>query len=232
MKLAALFSGGKDSTYSIYEAKLAKHEIKCLITAFPLSDESMLLHYPNIQFTKLQSESMKIPQFFVKCDSNNIVNEAQVLENMLQQAKKQYGIEGIVHGGILSEFQKKYFTQICSNLNLNIISPLWHKNQKEYMENLIKTSFRFIIINVTSAGLDESWLGKELTKTDLDKLENLSAKYGFNLNFEGGEAETLVLDCPLFSNPIKIQKSKTIWDGYRGRFEIVEAKLDYNARQS
>ena len=39
------------------------------------------------------------------------------------------------------------------------------------------------------------------------------------------KAETLVIDCPLFSYPISIQKSKKIWDGYRGRFEIEEAKL-------
>ncbi|KKL70694.1 hypothetical protein LCGC14_2102370, partial [marine sediment metagenome] len=57
-----------------------------------------------------------------------------------------------------------------------------------------------------------------------------SKKYGFNLSFEGGEAETFVTDCPLFSYPIKIVKSKKIWDGYRGRFEILDAELDYRAR--
>jgi diphthamide synthase (EF-2-diphthine--ammonia ligase) len=61
-------------------------------------------------------------------------------------------------------------------------------------------------------------------------LEKLSQKHGFNLSFEGGEAETFVIDCPLFLQPIKIEKSKKIWDGYRGRFEILEAKLDNNAR--
>jgi diphthamide synthase (EF-2-diphthine--ammonia ligase) len=82
----------------------------------------------------------------------------------------------------------------------------------------------------SSGGLDESWLGKKITDDDLVTLENLSEKHGFNLSFEGGEAETFVIDCPLFSYPIKIQKFKKIWDGYRGRFEIEEAKLDYNAR--
>jgi len=60
----------------------------------------------------------------------------------------------------------------------------------------------------------------------------LSQKFGFNLSFEGGEAETFVTDCPLFSYPIKILKSKKTWDGYRGRFEILEAKLDKHVRQS
>jgi len=54
-------------------------------------------------------------------------------------------------------------------------------------------------------------------------------QYGFNLSFEGGEAETLIINCPLFSHSLKINKFNKIWDGYRGIFEIVEAKLDNNA---
>jgi diphthamide synthase (EF-2-diphthine--ammonia ligase) len=79
---------------------------------------------------------------------------------------------------------------------------------------------------VTSAGLDETWLGREITRDDVKQLERLSTKHGFNLTFEGGEAETFVLDCPLFYSPIVIIKANKIWDGYRGRFEITEAVLE------
>ena len=49
MKLAALFSGGKDSTYAIYYVKKAGHNVQVLFTALPKSDESHLLHFPNIE---------------------------------------------------------------------------------------------------------------------------------------------------------------------------------------
>ena len=230
LKLAALFSGGKDSTYAIYEAKAQGHQIVCLITILPLSEESMLLHFPNIKLTKLQSTSMNIPQLTIESDSNDPDLEAKTLEHILNDAKTKYGIDGIVHGGILSEFQKNFFTRVCSKLALDIISPLWNKNQKDYMSKLIESRFRFIIVSVTSSGLDESWLGKEINQSDLLKLENLASKHGFNLTFEGGEAETLVVDCPLFTFPLKIEKFKKVWDGYRGRFEILDAKLDHHAR--
>jgi len=97
------------------------------------------------------------------------------------------------------------------------------------MNDLLDSNFIFIMITVSSDGLDDTWLGKEITKSDIDTLKNLSEKFGFNLNFEGGEAETFVIDCPLFSNSIKINKTKKIWDGYRGRFEIMDAELNYNA---
>jgi len=230
VKVVVLFSGGKDSTYSIYKVKMEGHQVVCVATIFPMSYESELLHYPNIQFTKLQSQSMNIPQISIKVDSTNPNAEVNTLKEILIQAKENFGIEGIVHGGILSEYQKKRFEHVSKTLGITLISPLWKKNQKEYMKKLLESKFRFIIISVTSGGLDDSWLGKEVTKQDLETLEKLSQKHGFNLSFEGGEAETFVIDCPLFSQPIKIEKSKKIWDGYRGRFEILEAKLDNNAR--
>ena len=229
MKVAVLFSGGKDSTFSIYKAKKEGHDVVCIVTIFPQSAESELLHYPNIQFTKLQSKSMNIPQISITVDSTNPNNEAQTLEEILIKAKDEFGIKGIVHGGILSEFQRKQFEKISHSLGVTLISPLWKKDEKEYMENLIESKFHFMPISVTAEGLDESWLGKEITKQDVDTLSKLSKKYGFNLSFEGGEAETFVTDCPLFSYPIIIIKSKKIWDGYRGRFEILEAKLDNHA---
>ena len=230
MKLASLFSGGKDSTYSIFKAKQEGHSIECLVTIVPKSDESMLLHYPNMPTTKLQSASMNIPQIYIESKSNDTKFETDLLLEVLKKAIQDYGIEGLVQGGILSEFQKNNFNKICESLNLTLISPVWHKDQKEYMKNLIDSDFHFIVASVSSDGLDEYWLGKEIMREELEKLEKLSKKYGFNQNFEGGEAETLVIDCPIFEYPIKITKAKKIWDGYRGRFEIEEAGLDYSAR--
>ena len=229
MNLAALFSGGKDSTYSIYKAKQMGHDIKCLITVFPKSDNSHLLHFPNIELTKLQSETLKIPQITSTSNSDDLSDEMSVLEALIEKARVDFQIDGLVHGGISSEFQKKKFEKICKEDNLDIISPLWKTNPKEYMINLLNSNFKFILTSVSSDGLDETWLGKIISIDDVSLLSNLSSKHGFNLNFEGGEAETFVTDCPIYSHPIKINKSQTIWDGYRGRFEIEDASLDSNA---
>ncbi len=229
MKLASLFSGGKDSVYSIYLAKKQGHEIKCLLSVFPKSDESHLLHYPNLQWTHLQSQSMQIPQLTVESDSDETNSEINALEKILIQSIDEYQIEGLVHGGIQSQFQKEKFENLCNKFNLKSITPLWNLDPIEYMNELIFSNFIFIISSVSSGGLDDSWLGKIITKNDIVILYDLSKKFGFNLNFEGGEAETFVIDCPLFSNPIKIIQGKKTWDGYRGRFEIVDARLNYNA---
>ena len=225
MKLASLFSGGKDSTYAIYKAKQEGHSIECLVSIFPQSEESYLLHYPNISATSLQATAMKIPQIQSKVDTTDPQIELEQLQNLLEKAKKDFGIEGILHGGLFSDYQRTRFETIGNNLNLKVLSPLWHIDQKNYLKELLDSKFKFIITSVTSAGLDKSWLGREITRDDVTQLILLSEKYGFNLTFEGGEAETFVVDCPLFYSPIRIVKANKIWDGYRGRFEITEAVL-------
>lgn len=225
MKLASLFSGGKDSTYAIYKAKQEGHSIECLVSIFPQSEESYLLHYPNISATSLQATAMKIPQIQSRVDTTDPQIELEQLQNLLEKAKKNFGIEGIVHGGLFSDYQRTRFETIGNNLNLKVLSPLWHIDQKNYLKELLDSKFKFIITSVTSAGLDESWLGREITRDDVEQLILLSEKYGFNLTFEGGEAETFVVNCPLFYAPIRIVKANKIWDGYRGRFEITEAAL-------
>ena len=229
MKLACFFSGGKDSTYAIHLAKKQGHDVVCLLSIFAKSEESHLLHYPNLRWTKLQSESMNIPQLTIISNSNETSDELIVMEKLLQNAKEQFQIDGLVHGGIKSKFQKEKFETLCLKLNLVSIAPLWETNPKEYMNQLLDSNFHFMMVTVSSDGLDEQWLGKLITQSDIEVLNNLSDKFGFNLNFEGGESETFVLDCPLFSNPIQINQFTKNWDGYRGRFEIVDAELNYNA---
>jgi len=229
MKLAAFFSGGKDSAYAMYSAKRSGHDLVVLFTILPKSDESHLLHYPNIHQTNLQSESMNITQILESINDVEPSVEDLKLDQLIKKAKKIFGFEGIVHGGISSIYQKNRFENLCQSNNLKLLSPIWKKNALSYMNELLDNNFEFIISSVSSDGLDQSWLGKEIGYSQLKELEKLSKKFQFNLNFEGGEAETFVTNCPLFKNKIEIINSNKIWDGVRGRFEIVEAKLENNA---
>ncbi len=229
MNLAVLFSGGKDSTFAIYEAQRLGHVVKCLITILTPSAESHLLHHPNIEITSLQAKSMKIPQITIKADSTDTTMEIELIKKALKDAKTEFHVEGVLHGGILSEFQKTKFAEAAKSLNLEVISPLWQKDQRRYMQELVESGFEFIITSVSCAGLDQSWLGKIIRKKDLEKLFELSEKFGFNVSIHACEAETFVVNCPLYSAPIKITKSQTYWDGYRGRFQIMQAEIQGNA---
>jgi uncharacterized protein (TIGR00290 family) len=125
MKLACLFSGGKDSMYAIHTARKQGHDVVCLLSIYPKSEESHLLHHPNLRWTKLQSESMNIPQLTISSNSDDTDDELITMGNLLQNAKDQFQIDGLLHGGIKSKFQKEKFETLCLKLNLVSIAPFW-----------------------------------------------------------------------------------------------------------
>ncbi len=84
MRLACLFSGGKDSTFSIYKSLMHGHEVPCLISIHPYSDESLLYHFPNNIIFKKISEAIEIPIIEKYC--NNIKKEHE-LEKLLVSSK-------------------------------------------------------------------------------------------------------------------------------------------------
>lgn len=227
MNLAGLFSGGKDSTRAIDVARRQGHVISCLLSVFTKSAESHMLHHPNIQWTALQAEAMGIPHITAESDSDDTETEMHVLECMLGQAREKFGIDGMVHGGIRSRFQKDRFEEVCGRLGLAAVAPLWNTDPRSHMNQLLDSGFVYVLSSVSASGLGEQWLGRAVsTRADIDALKVLSDRFGFNLDFEGGEAETFVTQCPLFSRSvIRINKANSQWDGYRGRFEITEAEI-------
>ena len=59
----------------------------------------------------------------------------------------------------------------------------------------------------------------------LIKLKEIEKKYRIHLSFEGGEAETFVVDCPLFYKKLRILKSETIFSKHSGIYNIIKIKL-------
>ncbi|GIU70665.1 MAG: TIGR00289 family protein [Candidatus Nitrosocaldaceae archaeon] len=222
MKLGILYSGGKDSNFAVYNALNEGHEVRLLISIIPDNEESMLFHYPNIVHTKAQADSMNIPILQYRINADSIEEELKGLEEALEDAKR-YGITDISSGGISSRFQNERFISICKRLGLGYHAPLWNMDQIEYMHKLLELEFEIMIVGVSAYGLDERWLGRVLDKEGLDEIISLSKKYGFNPAFEGGEAETFVLDMPYFNYRL-VAEGEKYWDGIRGIFKITKLR--------
>lgn len=222
MKLAALFSGGKDSTFALYKAISEGHKIKYLVSIFSKNPDSYMYHTENINLVKFQSQALGIP-LIVEGSLGEKEKELLDLKNALLRIKNK--IDGVITGAIQSEYQKSRIKKICNELNLKVISPLWKKDPEEIFHELLKLKFEVIITSVKAEGFSKEWLGKKIDLDGFKKLKMLSEKYRFNLGFDGGEAETLVLDMPLFKKRLKIIEAKKEWDGIRGVYKIKKIKL-------
>jgi len=225
MKLAALFTGGKDSVYAIHLAK-QKHQVVCLITIKSSNPDSYMFHTPAIELTSLQAEAMNLPILFFDTKGEK-ERELEDLEQAIVKAKEKYDFEGIITGALFSEYQSSRIGKIASKLGLVVVSPLWQKSQEEEMQELIDGGFKFILTSIAGDGLDKSWLGRVIGKEDLDKLKEINRKIGTNLSGEGGEYESLVVNCPLFEKELIILDSEILEENkYTARLLIKKARLE------
>ena len=223
MNVAVLFSGGKDSTMAVYAALEAKEDVKYLLSVKSRNDESYMFHVPNIHITDLLSEALDIPIMSIETDG--------VKEEELEDLKtaffdlKNLGVEAIYTGALYSVYQKSRIEKLGEEVGLKIISPYWHVDELEYMRKIVSLGFKIMICGVAAWGLDETWLGRIIDDETIDELLKINEKYYVDLAFEGGEAETLAIDGPIFKKRIEILKYKKEWHLDSGVFIIEDAEL-------
>jgi ABC transporter with metal-binding/Fe-S-binding domain ATP-binding protein len=143
----------------------------------------------------------------------------------LQDTLKELDIEGLITGAVASDYQWSRFNRIGEDIGVKVFSPLWRKNQKRVLEDIITAGFEVIIVGVSAEGLDESWLGRRIDEESLKDLEVLNQEKGINISGEGGEYETLVLNGPNFTKRLEIKEAEKEWDGKRGHFKVRKAVL-------
>jgi diphthine-ammonia ligase len=221
LRVAVLFSGGKDSTYATWISIHQGWDVS-LVTVRPSSPDSHMFHYPNVDWTHLQAQAMGLPHEVVEITG---MDEIADLQRALATMKSRDETSGLVTGAVASDYQKTRFDNMCEAIGLKTYAPLWHKSPRLLVEDLERSGFRIILTAVAAKGLDESWLGRELTEQEWSKLEQLSRIHGIHLTGEGGEYESFVLDAPYFSQTIEIDKSRNEWHRDSGRLVIEKASL-------
>ncbi len=179
-----------------------------------------MFHTPAIGLTKKQATLMKIPQLVFSTKGKKEV-EVKDLKEAIKLAVERYKIEGIVTGAVESVYQASRIQKICNELKIECFNPLWQKDQVEILEELIKKKFEIILTSVAAYPLDESWVGRKMDKEFISKVKILQEKYKINPAGEGGEFESLVLNCPLFSKKLNIRLKNVHGEGnsWRGEFE-------------
>jgi len=221
MRLVALISGGKDSIYAAYLAKKAGHEVVCAITMVSDNPDSYMWHVPNVELTEMQAELMGIPLIQVATEGKKEI-ELDDLTNVLSGMGSR--IDGVVSGAVASKYQMSRIERIASDLGMACVAPLWQQEPIGVLHGLLHDKFQVIITAVAAGGLDASWLGRQLDATSVAELVKLGNKNRFSIVGEGGEYETFVLDCPMFSKRINVLKSEKKWDKKTrsGVFDIKE----------
>ena len=217
--MACLFSGGKDSTLALHRVHGQGKKVELLITMVSENDFSYMFHKPNINLSGMQAEALQIRQVVYQTKGEKEKELADI-----EKALKENNVTELVTGAVASTYQKERIERICERLSIEAISPIWQIDPMEELAEL-SSNYNVIVTQIAAEGFDSSFLGARVDEQLIKKLVKIRERYKINMLFEGGEAESFVLDAPLFKKRIEIQKSHVSWSGSVGRYIIDEAGL-------
>ncbi len=220
MRLASLFSGGKDSTYATRLASEGGDEVAYLVTMLPRRDDSWMFHTVNIRLAPMVARAIGI-ESVVRETGGEKERETEDLRDVLGGLD----VDGLVTGAITSTYQRSRVDRICAELGLRHVAPLWGRDGLNLLLEMISTGMVIVVTAVAARGLDYSWLGRTLGKKAAEELGELSRRFGVNVCGEGGEMETLVLDAPWFREKLEILRAEPVWDGVRGSLVVEKARM-------
>ena len=200
MKVAVLFSGGKDSTYAVEYCKERNWDIKYLLSIKPKRTDCYLFHYATVELTKEISNILGIKHIYVECDIADPIKEAKIVKNIVIENP----VDAVVLGGTgLQVTQLKSLQDALLPYNIEAFASHAGFDHEELFKEAIDKGYKIMITQVAAEGMNK-WLGRIVTKENFNDLKKDSIKYGFHIGFEGGAADSLVLDCPLFKSKIEI----------------------------
>lgn len=200
MKVAVLFSGGKDSCLALHKV-VEDYDVKFLLSVIPVNKDSWMFHKPDEKLLKKQAEMLGIP-LIIRKSRGEKERELADLEILFQEVHEK--IDGIVVGGLASKYQGERIEKLCEKYSMNFIAPLWDFSAEKLWQELFENKFKIIITKIACDGIPKKLLGKIIGKEEFISLKKLSDKYKFRLDFEGGEAETAVLFMPEFKKEIRL----------------------------
>ncbi len=224
VRIACLFSGGKDSTYATHVALQRGWDLASLVTIRPEDPQSMLFHVPNLDMTALQAEAMGVPLLEEPATSG----EQGELE-ALRRVFDRLDADAVVVGAIASDYQHSRVNRIAHERGLRIFAPLWRHDPRHLVSEYLRARLAVVFSSVSAEGLDATWLGRFWDERVVADLLRLQGTKGIHPCGEGGEFETLVLDAPFFRERIIVDEAESAWHGGAGSWRVRSAHLEPKA---
>ena len=181
LKLAVLFSGGKDSCLALHKAREQGHEIVCLLSVLPGTADSFMFHTPDLKLLKQQAKELDIP-LIIQESKGRKEQELEDLRILIKKVRKK--INGICVGGIASSYQGNRVKKICDEFGLEFYAPLWDYSADKLWKELLDSGFKVILTKIACEGISSSFIGKIIDSEKLNQLKKLSEKFKFRLDFE------------------------------------------------
>ncbi len=209
------FSGGKDSSLTLYHA-MQSGSVIGLIVMLEEQGQRSRSHAMPLEIIRTQADAIGLPVLMASSSWSDY--ESKFIE-LLQQAKQQ-GAEVLITGDLDMPQYGCWHDRVTQQLDLKLGMPLWLRPHREVVEEFINLGFHSMIVTVNlRLGMRVNDLGKILTLEYIEELEHR----GIDPCGEGGEFHTTVIDGPIFKQAIPVRQGEIV---YHEQYAFLALELD------
>ena len=236
-KAIVSWSSGKDSCLACHKAINMGYDIKYLFNT--ISDESKRVnfHGTSQKLLKAQSEAAGIPLFQIETSGDDYTEK---FKEGVSGLIDNEGIETMVFGDIYLQWHKDWIDDVCNELGVEAVMPLWNRKSEEIVNEVISFGFEAIIVGVSAKHVKNPeiligrWIDNEfinfaknnveiviiedsetngfwLNNKFIDCSNKNKGENGFDICGENGEYHTFVTAGPLFKKKINIIETERVY---------------------
>jgi uncharacterized protein (TIGR00290 family) len=201
------WSGGKDSCFALMQAIDQGYTPKVLLNV--LNEEGKISRSHGVPYSILQEQANKAG-LFLHCISSSWAEYETHFTKALNELKNGFKLTHAVFGDIDLQAHRDWEEKVCANAGLTAVLPLWKQDRKKLLIQMLEAGIEAMIVSCNES-MGEHFIGKMISSSLVNKLEAM----GIDPCGENGEYHTLVLDCPLFVSPLKVNIAEKIrYEGY------------------
>jgi uncharacterized protein (TIGR00290 family) len=210
-KVLLSWSSGKDSAWTLHVLRQRGEVDVCgLLSTVNTHFQRVAMHGTRQALLKAQANAARLPLWEVPLPwpcSNEAYETAM---SVVCKSAVGQGISAIAFGDLFLEDVRRYREDRLRNTGLEPLFPLWGRNTRELLEEMLAGGLRARIVCVDPSKLSPDFAGRDLSREMLDSLPA-----GVDPCGENGEFHTFAHAGPMFYEPIPIEAGESITrDGF------------------
>ena len=196
------WSGGKDSCFALMRALQQGYMPAVLVNMMNENGKISRSHGLPPSLLQQQAAAMGLPLITTATTWNDYEKNFIAA---LNQVSADYHATAMVFGDIDLQAHRDWEEMVCAKAGLQALLPLWQQDRRVLVAQMLEAGIETMIVSCNTT-LGEVFLGKLLSAELIEKLE----EKGVDVCGENGEFHTVVVNCPLFKQPLLLPSFTTV----------------------
>lgn len=205
------WSTGKDAALALYYLlQDTDYEVSHLLTSVNAHHNRVSMHGLRRDLLQQQTIAIGLPYSTIELPEQPDMNAYETAMNESTVQLKTGGFTHAAFGDIFLEDLRSYREQQLQASGITAHFPLWKKDTKVMLLELVELGFKAIIICINAALLSKEFCGRMIDKNFINDLPP-----GIDPCGENGEFHTFCYDGPIFKTPVPFTIGEKVYREYK-----------------